>query len=557
MDRELSARTLVVGALVGIPIALGNLYLGLKTGWWDFGTITASILGFAILASLDRSRSPTAQETTMTQAIAASVGAMPSACGFLGALPALGFLGRHYPWWIIAAWGILMAILGLAIGAMLRERLIEKENLPFPTGQATAQVIEAMRASRADVSRHTRALVYAALVTMIVVWFRDAKPSWIPDYTALPGVIAGVSLVSLRFGFAWSPLMFGSGILVGLRLGLSILLGAVIAWGVGGILLVHAGVVHAASYDELRDWLVWPGASLMASASLCDLLFDAPTLVRSLRSLAPGRGGRVAWIAVAAIGVILLGWRAFGVSPLVGLAALALSIVLASVCARAAGQTDSAPFGAAGQMAQLALMSGTKTAEANIAGASVSAGDAVHATMTLYAFRVGSRFGASPRRLIVGQFAGAIVGAGVAIVGYRLLERAYGIGGGALPVPPARVWKSVADVVAKGISAALPPGAGRWVVIAAVIGVVLAVAERTRLGRILPSAVAMGVAFIMPANFAVTTAAGATLAFILKRRSPEFAERQVPSLAAGVIAGESLMGILVALLIATNVLGKG
>src|SRR5262249_26244883 len=155
---------------------------------------------------------------------------------------------------------------------------------------------------------------------MIVVWFRDAKPSWIPDYTALPGVIAGVSLVSLRFGFAWSPLMFGSGILVGLRLGLSILLGAVIAWGVGGILLVHAGVVHAASYDELRDWLVWPGASLMASASLCDLLFDAPTLVRSLRSLAPGRGGRVAWIAVAAIGVILLGWRAFGVSPLVGLA---------------------------------------------------------------------------------------------------------------------------------------------------------------------------------------------------------------------------------------------
>jgi uncharacterized oligopeptide transporter (OPT) family protein len=79
-------------------------------------------------------------------------------------------------------------------------------------------------------------------------------------------------------------------------------------------------------------------------------------------------------------------------------------------------------------------------------------------------------------------------------------------------------------------------------------------AARGRLARFVPSAVAMGLGFILPANFAVTIAAGALLAALARRAWPQGLGRQLPALGAGTITGESLMGLAIAGLRALGVI---
>src|ERR1700687_1147249 len=95
--RELTARSVITGGLIGILLALINVYMGLKTGWWETGNITASLLGFVLGTGLLRRRSSYSPgENNPTQTIASSMGAMPATAGLLGAIPALALVG--YGW---------------------------------------------------------------------------------------------------------------------------------------------------------------------------------------------------------------------------------------------------------------------------------------------------------------------------------------------------------------------------------------------------------------------------------------------------------------------------
>jgi uncharacterized oligopeptide transporter (OPT) family protein len=171
----LTLRAAVAGALVGLPLAVGNLYMGLKTGWWDSGSITASIVGFALLGALSRPGGRAGPlETTAAMSLAAAMGAAPAAAGLLGALPALALLGRPVPAWAAAGWGMALGALGVLLALWLRRRLIEEEGLPFPTGLATAEVIAALHAGGAG--GRGRALLGGAGVAAAVAWLRGGRP---------------------------------------------------------------------------------------------------------------------------------------------------------------------------------------------------------------------------------------------------------------------------------------------------------------------------------------------------------------------------------------------
>ncbi|HEX7488318.1 MAG TPA: OPT/YSL family transporter, partial [Anaeromyxobacteraceae bacterium] len=123
---ELTARALAVGLGIGALLALGNVYMGLKTGWWDSGSITASLIAFALLSVWSRAggRRASARETNLAQTTAVAVGAAPAAAGLLGAIPALSLLGRDTPGWIAGSWGLAVGALGVLLALALRRRLI-------------------------------------------------------------------------------------------------------------------------------------------------------------------------------------------------------------------------------------------------------------------------------------------------------------------------------------------------------------------------------------------------------------------------------------------------
>src|SRR5690348_3582699 len=183
--------------------------------------VSAAILGFAMFARARSRYLPL--ENNITQTTSSIVASMPSAAGLLGAIPALTLLGQAVPAPVVALWALALGALGAALALPLRRKLVVEEQLPFPSGLATAEVISALHGRREGLGR-ARALLGSRSVAMIVAWLRDGW-HWIAQTTPLPGRSLGASMGSLTIGINWSPLLLGSGALVGPFIAASILLG--------------------------------------------------------------------------------------------------------------------------------------------------------------------------------------------------------------------------------------------------------------------------------------------------------------------------------------------
>src|SRR6185369_5309614 len=141
---EGTVRAIVAGCGIGLLLTAGNVYTGLKTGFLDGGNITAALMGFLIFS---RARKTTHRrygvlENNITQTTAGAAAVMVLALGVSGPIPALGLMNMTPPGWAIAIWGLTAGLLGIAAGVVLRRKLILDDALPFPTGLATAEVIE-------------------------------------------------------------------------------------------------------------------------------------------------------------------------------------------------------------------------------------------------------------------------------------------------------------------------------------------------------------------------------------------------------------------------------
>jgi uncharacterized oligopeptide transporter (OPT) family protein len=569
---ELTARALVVGGVIGAVLAAGNVYTGLKISIIDGGSITAALLGFMFFATFTRlARRPySALENNITQTTAASAAIMGFVAGVGGPVPALTLLGRDFPGWALCVWGLAIALVGIVSASLLRRKLVVDEALPFPTGNATGDLIETIFAERASAVRRARFLVGGALVAATVTWFRDGRPQIIPDTTPIAGAIGGISLAALTVGISWSPLLVSTGVMMGLRAGLSMALGAAIAWLGLAPWLVHAHIVKQAGFEACASWLVWPGLGLLLAGSFLPLILDWRSIVRSVRDLgtlmrrragiprlvpqgdqkAPpvGLGFPALLLAFAAIAIV--GWMVFGLHPLATLGAMLAALVLAVVSSRATGETDLAPVGAVGTLTLL-LFSGYGPVLAVLAG-SISMGTSSQAAQTLWAFKAGERLRGTPRAQLVAQLLGALIGGLVVIPVYLVIVKAYGIGTESLPAPSALSWKATAEAVRGGLGA-LPPHATVAGAIGLVAGVLLSVLARRPWGRFLPSPAAMGIAMLMPASLSLAALAGALAATLVTRLRPSVDKESLTSLAAGGIAGESVMGVIIAIAVATGI----
>jgi putative OPT family oligopeptide transporter len=568
--RELTPRALLLGCAIGAVLAAGNVYTGLKTSFIDGGSITAALLGFTFFATFKRlaRHSYTALENNITQTTAASAAIMGFVVGAMGPMPALHLMGNRYPWWGISLWGIALGLVGILVAASLRRKLIVTEALPFPTGSATAEVIETIYNARETALRRAHLLLLAALVALAFTWLRDGRPSVVPSMTALPITIAGFSAAALTLGVSWSPLMTATGVFMGLRNAASLLLGGLLAWAVLAPILLKAGIVRTATYGDMVGWLVWPGLGLMLASTVVPLLLDWRTVGRSIRDLPSMVRRRMddrpdlsepnahlpfqRPLILAAVALLLwVGWFIFHLHPVITLLALLLSVIFAGICARAAGETDLAPIGTAGTLSQI-VFAGYGATVSLISG-SVASGDSSQTAQTLWALKAGHRLKASPRAQIIGQIIGAVLGGVVVVPVYLIIVASYGVGTEAMPAPSALSWKATAEAVRGGLSS-LPPYAVTAGVVGLVAGVVFTLLGRTRFRQFVPSATALGIAVITPASLSVAAFLGALAVFTVRKLRPSISENSAAAVAAGGIAGESIMGIIIAALIAAGVL---
>jgi OPT family oligopeptide transporter len=237
--------------------------------------------------------------------------------------------------------------------------------------------------------------------------------------------------------------------------------------------------------------------------------------------------------------------------------ALALTFLLVVVAARSTGETDITPTGPLSKITQLtfgAIAPGN--IPTNLMTANITAGSCSHAGDLLTDLKSGYLLGAKPRQQFIAQFFGVAVGGLVVVpVFFLLVPDASVLGGEQWPAPAAQVWRGVAELLAKGVGA-LQPSARMGLLIGAVSGIVLAVLEVLfpKHKKFIPSPTGLGLAFTINGFNSISMFIGALLAVALAKAKPKVAQDYVVPVSSGIIAGESLMGVTIALLAVAKVL---
>lgn len=324
-------------------------------------------------------------------------------------------------------------------------------------------------------------------------------------------------------------------------------------------------------YRQVVGWTMWPGVGMMVMAGLLSFAFQWRTIGRAFGTIFKTFGNKkdsddddpvahveipMGWFAIGflffgIIAIIVMNWL-FGIAVWMGIIAVIMSFFLAMVATRAAGETGINPIGPMGKVTQLtfgALDPGN--IKTNLMTASVTSGAATSASDMINMLKVGHLVGAKARSQFFAQFAGILFALLVIPVFFILVPNPSAVGTQELPAPSAIVWAGVAKILGQGIST-LPSSAVYALIIGAFAGILIVILERVwPVSRnFLPSPAAMGIAMCVPALYSFSMFIGAMIAFFLAKFAAETHEKYTIPVASGFIAGESLTGVVFAMIAA-------
>jgi len=568
-EAQLSIRAVLTGCVLGAVVAAMNISLGLKIGWSLGGSLIAAILGYTFWMPFRRL---SVLETNIAQTAGSACGSMASTAGLLSAIPALAMLGTTLSWGQLVLWGTAVGFLGVFYAVPLRNQMVVLEKLRFPTGTATANTIQSMHADGAEAVRQAKVLLKFGVASGVFA----LGAYFIPEMESPPlkfGVLG--LLATWTFKLYLSPVFFGVGGLVGMRVGASMLVGAIVAWGLVGPWAKSSGLAagEVMSYaDGPRGWLLWPGVALMVMDAFGNLALSWKSILRTFTGGASANGvsdmedpkdqiPALWWMGGLVAGATLAGFvskSVFDIPVWMTLVAVAMSWILAMIAVRSTGETDINPIGGMGKVTQLtfgALAPGSTTT--NLMAAGITSAGASQAGDMMQDLKTGRMLGAAPRKQFIAQCLGILSGIPIATGVYTLYSNVYDIGFDEVnaPAPAAHAWKAMSELLAKGFEA-LPQGAGLAVAIAGIVGLLLPVVRKIlpeAQRGLVPSGLAMGIAFIVPAYYSVAIFLGCVVFGIWKRRSPEQHAGLAFAVASGVVAGDALMNIPKAVLSYLNV----
>ncbi|WP_224369788.1 OPT family oligopeptide transporter [Hyalangium versicolor] len=594
--RQLTVRAVIAGMVIGMVMCLSNLYVILKTGWSMGVTLTACILAFSVFNLLRQLRifkqefSPL--ENNAMGSVASAAGYMTGG-GNMHAVPALLMLTGTLPstGWLVV-WLAVVAALGVVAAIPIKRQLINIEALPFPTGTATAETINALHGHGEQASQKARLLGGAGLVGAIVAVLREAKSAWLDAHVSafwrLPFIPAKVSVpfINIRgrpagdwgLSFDLSLLLIGAGGLMSWKTGWSMLLGAVLTYGFLAPAMFDQGFITAVSFKAINTWMLWTGAAVLVSSGLLSFAFQWRSVARSFKALT-GLFSKKAdavqdpladiecppsWfpLGFAILGPIVVALMAylFQIPVWAGIIALPLSVIMGVIASRVTGETDTTPTKALGPVTQLiygGLAPGNVAA--NVMSANATGGVGLHSADLLTDLKSGWLLGANPRQQFIGQLFGVVAGAIVVVPAFHLLvPDASVLGTDQFPAPSALVWAGVSQMLSVGLSA-LHSSARVGALCGAVLGIALVLLDRwapKKAKPFIPSAAGFGLAIVIPGSSSISFFIGAAIAEYLRRRRPKLAEATVFPVGSGLIAGESLMGIALIMLKAFGFMPK-
>ena len=610
-QKQLTLRAVLMGGVLGMFMSISNLYTTLKLGW-SFGVaITACVLSYVIWNAIralwgGRLSQMTILENNCMQSTATAAGSSTGAAIGMAFGALLLIEGVHQPWYVVAAFTFFTAALGVFLAIPMKRQMVNQEQLKFPSGIAAAETLRSLYSKGAEAMKKAYALLFALVAGGLVgllrtygtlaeqlrisgrpqVWLEKLQGLlYIPEALNVPQWLNPIPRGQMT-GLALEPsvLLIGAGMITGLRVSLSMLLGAVLLYFVVAPQLMVMDLTHAklagyvpsfvpapnGDFNPTR-WALWGGTSIMVFSSLATVAIQWRTIARAFtlfkKTERPAHSAAmdaievpISWLVAGlipiTIGMVLVQSLAFHVSIMLGLIAVALSFVVSLVCCRATGETDTTPIGAMGKLTQLlyAALPGAKgIASINLMAAGVTASAGGAAADLLTDLKSGYILGANPRKQFIAQFVGIFFGS-VAIVPawYAMVPTKQALE--AFNPPATYMWKAVADLLTQGLHM-LPVTAIWAIVIGALVGVALPVAGKLfpKSEPYLPSAMGLGLSWVMVFENSLSFAIGAVLVAAWNRLNKKGSDAYYVPIASGLIAGESLIAAIIA--IACTVVG--
>lgn len=571
---QLSLRGVVIGCIGCAVITASSVYTALKMGALPWPIIFAAIVSLFFLKLVSRNRS-TLNEANVTHTVM-SAGAMVAG-GLAFTIPGAWMLGladgiEPLQMYVIAFAGSALGLLG---SIMLRRHFIEDAKLEYPIGEAAAQTLKAGDAGGKVGVKLFGSLGFAAVYCLL----RDGLK-------LIPSLLCQLNIPGVVFGIYNSPMSLAVGFLVGT--------GAMCVWFAGALIanfgiIVGAPAAGLCGTEAAQAVVSSLGMGLMMGCGVAVVVKDIlPKGAKSVLSRAKSvmkDAFLMGLTAESAQGRPLQPCRADGASPKAlrraGLVAVFVGCIAATLCivlglpvwvsiavvlcsfvacimsAQSVGQTGIDPmeiFGlivllivaALAQIGQLKLF----FVAALVAVACGLAGDVMND------FKAGHVLGTDPRAQWAGQAIGAVVGSVVAVAVMQVLLAAYGPGAFG---PGAEFVSAQASVVATMVGGIPDVGAFLF---GLVLGFVLYLAKFP--------AMMLGLGVYLPFYLSLTAFLGCAVRLIfdlvgkLCRRglSPEAAENAKAAseesgliAASGLLGGESVMGIILALILTASALG--
>ncbi|MFY4730646.1 OPT family oligopeptide transporter [Nitrospira sp. BLG_2] len=595
---EITVKAVVLSVVLAAVLASANAYLGLFAGMTVSASIPAAVASMAILRLF---RDSNILENNLVQTAASSGEAL--AAGVIFTIPALLLVGywSEFDYWqtvLIAAVG---GILGVLFTIPLRRALIVTARLRFPEGVATAEVlkigaVEPKAAGSRESARNSRSLFSAALLGGLVKFGESGLRLW---SESLEGA-AQIGRTVFYAGLNLSPALLAVGFIIGLQTAAVVWLGGSIGWV---ILMPAYGLVHGLPPDRtglaaaISIWsgqIRYVGIGAMLTGGLWTLTKLREPVWKSLQMLRARaetsentsdlprteQDAPFLWIVVPfGLSLLPMAWiystvvNSLPLGLLMTIVMALAAFLFSSVAAYMAGMVGSSSNPVSGvtiatiMIAALLLVlfmgagHPAGPAAALVIGAVVCCAAAMGGD-NLQDLKTGHLVGATPWKQQVMQVVGVLTGALVLVPVLSLLQAKYGIGEptGSHPHPLSAPQATLmANLTRSVFGTGLP-----WplVGLGAVIGVLIILADRRqelrgRAMRFPVFAVALGI--YLPLKLSATIFLGGAIAAWATKRTSEGHEPPQRGLlfAAGLITGEALMGIMLAVPIALAALWPG
>ena len=614
--KELTFRGIILGALITVIFTASNVYLGLKVGMTFASSIPAAVISMAVLKFFKDS---TILENNMVQTQASSAGTLSSVIFVLPGLLMMGYW-QDFPFWqtmlICAAGGTL----GVLFTIPLRRAMVVNSDLPYPEGVAAAEILKAGNHADGDSGVKDIAYggVLAGLVAFLTNGLRvmaDGASAWIQTGKAAFQLPMGFSLALLGAGYLIG-IVGGIAMLIGVILTWGV---AVPYFTMSGDIAADASLIDAAMV-VWKTKVRFIGVGTIGIAAIWTLLILMKPMiegmVHSFRMLKGGQAESehrvdidlspktMIYILIATVVLIVISLHHFiaaaPISP-------ELSILLVVVCtflavfigffvAAASGYmaglvgSSSSPISGIGIISVIVIslvlvsignasglfetVDGQKFLTAlTLFTASIVLTTATISNDNLQDLKTGLLVDATPWRqqvaLIIGCFVGALVIAPV----LEILYHAYGFSG-ALPRPdmdPSQALSAPQATLMTTISQGIFTNKLEWtyiltgVVLGAVLITIDAFLKKVSNKVFGLPVIAVGIGIYLPPSINMPVIVGAFLAWIMTRHIAKLGNKEVSAKAerfgtlfsAGLIVGESLMGVILAFIIAASVTTGG